>query len=84
MTGHTELLNFMVGAIEDWKEERITAGRLFEIFRVNYFEAYPKLLDEENRTGKWLDLPTERIAEILLSCELFIPGPPTLPKKEYP
>lgn len=64
-----KLLKYQAGAIKDWKEEHITAGRLFEIFWVNYFEAYPKLLHEQAMTGKWFDLPSDRVAEILLSCK---------------
>lgn len=64
-----KLLSYMIGAIEDWKEMRISAERLVEIFRVSYYEVRSKLLGEEIVEGKWRDMPTEKIAEILLSCK---------------
>jgi len=56
---------FLRAAIRDWKNELITAGRLFEIWRVTFGYAYRALLDEEK---KWLDIPIERIEQILNEC----------------
>ena len=56
---------FLRAAIRDWKNELITAGRLFEIWRVTSGYAYRALLDEEK---KWLDIPIERIEQILNEC----------------
>jgi hypothetical protein len=78
-----KLPKFLIGAIEDWKDETISTGRLFEIFRVNYFEAYPKLQKEQGSAGSWpLDLPTEKIAEILFSCRNNLLGASGSPAKE--
>lgn len=66
-----QLLKFMIGAIEDWQDGNLSSGRLFEIFRVNYYEAYTKLMDE-NKEDPWA-IPTERVGEILLSCQPYFP-----------
>ena len=59
---------FLRAAIRDWKNELITAGRLFEIWRVTFGYAYRALLDEREKTGKWFDIAADRIEEILNEC----------------
>lgn len=64
-----ELSAYQLAAITSWKGQWISVEMLFEVFGVSFYEAYRKLLDEQNKTGKWFDLLAERIAEILLSCK---------------
>ena len=61
---------FIRAAIMDWKNQLISSGRLFEILRVPYGNAYEILLDEEEKTGKWFDIPAKRIEELLMTKEL--------------
>lgn len=71
-----ELLKYQIGAIEDWKARQISAERLFEIFRINPNQAYDNLsaaLDQADKTT-WFDLPTEHIAQILLSGGIYPTG----------
>lgn len=52
-------------AIEDWKGRFISLERLCEIWRVSLYATFNALLSEAVREGEWLDIPTERIEEIL-------------------
>ena len=62
---------FIRAAIMDWKYQRITTGRLFEILKVPCFEAYITLCDEQKRIGKWFGIPASRIEELLMTDELL-------------
>ena len=62
---------FIKAAIMDWKHGLITSGRLFEILRVPFGCAYRALLDEEDKTGKWFDIPAKRIEEIIMTNEFL-------------
>ena len=62
---------FIRAAIMDWKYGRISSGRLFEILRVPFNCAYRALLTEQDKTGRWFDIPAERIEEILLTKEFL-------------
>lgn len=63
---------FIRAAIMDWKYGRISSGRLFEILRVPYYQAYTALLDEQERTGKWFEIPAGRIEELIMTKELLV------------
>ena len=56
----------------DWKYARISSGRLFEILRVPYYGAYTALRDEQDKTGKWFDMPASRIEELIMTKELLL------------
>jgi len=62
---------FIRAAIMDWKYELISSGRLFEILRVPYYQAYVALLDEREKTGKWFNISAERIEELIMTPELL-------------
>jgi hypothetical protein len=62
---------FIRAAIMDWKYQRISSGRLFEILRVPYRLAYIKLLDEQKKTDKWFNIPAARIEELIMTTELL-------------
>ena len=62
---------FIKAAIGDWRNQIISSGRLFEILRVPYYEAYCALLDEQAKTGRWFEIPTERIEELLMTEDLL-------------
>jgi len=61
---------FIRAAIMDWKHQRISLGRLFEILRVPCGDAHRALLDEDYKTGKWFDIPAGRIEEIIMTKDL--------------
>ena len=63
---------FIRAAIMDWKYQRISSGRLFEIIRIPYRGAYIALRDEQGRTGKWFDIPASRIEELIMTEELLL------------
>ena len=62
---------FIRAAIMDWKYQRISSGRLFEILRVPYRQAYVSLLDEQKKTGKWFNIPATKIEELIMTEELL-------------
>lgn len=64
-----KLPKYMIDAIKDRRRGNISTERLCEILQINFYEASQRLFDEGMVTGKWLDIPVKRVAEILLSCK---------------
>lgn len=62
---------YLMAAIADWKEKRISFSRLCEIFSLSWYEVLDKFIHEANITLKPLfDIPDERVLEILQSCKI--------------
>lgn len=56
---------YLRASVEDWKNRLISIERLLTVWEVQFYAAHHALCEEEQRTGKWRDIPTERIEGIL-------------------
>lgn len=59
---------YLRASVEDWTNNLISTERLCEIWRLPFFTGYDAIRGEAEATGKWRDIPADRIEEILRKC----------------